>query len=277
MLFCFTTCILPPPLLLLLLIGASFADMPTNAELCKRIELLESAFEEKLNEVINKVTSAVRQRTTEEPCSEVADMRKQIEEFSRSLSFRNEMVEKLKDENNALKASNKALTSQNCALEKRLSEMEQYSRKNNVEIKGVPSTQGESCVAILQAIGDKIECPVSENELDVVHRVPSKANTPHIIARFCSRAKKAEFLSKARKARLQTRNLGIHETESRPIYVNEHLTPENKRLFAKALKLKKEHEWQFLWTNDCLIKARRTEDSKVLRIRDEADLQIFTN
>lgn len=251
--------------------------MRSNAELCARIELLESAFEEKLDEVVDKVASAVRERITKEPCSEEADMRKQIEEFSRSLSFMNEMVEKLKDENDALKATNKALTSRNSVLEKRLSEMEQYSRKNNVEIKGVPSTKGESCVAIVQAIGEKIECPVNESEFDIVHRVPSKADTPHIIARFCSRAKKAEFLSKARKARLQTKDLGIHAAESRPIYVNDHLTPENKRLFAKALKLKKENEWQFLWTDDCLIKARKTEDSKALRIREEADLRIFIN
>lgn len=251
--------------------------MPTNVELCKRVELLESAFEEKLNDVVGKVVLAVRERIADEACSVNADMKSEIEEFRRSLSFMNEMVEKLKKENDALKATNQSLTSRNSVLEKRLSEMEQYSRKNNVEIKGVPSTKGESCVAIVQAIGDKVECPVSESDLDVVHRVPSKADTPHIIVRFCSRAKKAEFLSKARKARLQTKDLGMHEAGSRAVYVNEHLTPENKRLFAKALKLKKENEWQFLWTDDCLIKARKTEDSKVLRIREEADLEIFTN
>lgn len=140
--------------------------------------------------------------------------RQQIEEFSRSLSFMNEMVEKLKDENDALKAANKALTSRNSVLEKRLSDMEQYSRKNNVEIKSVPSTKGESCVAIVQTIGNTIQCPVSESNLDIVHRIPSKANTPHIIARCCSRAKKAEFMSKARKARLQAKDLGIPGAKS---------------------------------------------------------------
>lgn len=239
--------------MLLLLIGAPIAVMPTNAELCKRIELLESAFEEKLNEVVDKVASAVRGRIAGDPCSEKAVVRQQIEEFSRSLSFMNGMVEKLKDENDALKAANKALTSRNSVLEKRLSDMEQYSRKNNVEIKSVPSTKGESCVAIVQTIGNTIQCPVSESNLDIVHRIPSKANTPHIIARFCSRAEQAELMSKARKARLQAKYLGITGAESHLIYINEHLTPQNKILFAKALTLKKENGWQFLWTDDCML------------------------
>ncbi|KAH9371896.1 hypothetical protein HPB48_021959 [Haemaphysalis longicornis] len=106
--------------------------MPTNAELCKRVELLESAFEEKFIDVVDKVASAVRERIVGEACSEDADMKTEIEEFRRSLSFMNEMVEKLKKENDALKATNQSLSSRNSALEKRLSEMEQYSRKNNV-------------------------------------------------------------------------------------------------------------------------------------------------
>ncbi|KAH9378530.1 hypothetical protein HPB48_011596 [Haemaphysalis longicornis] len=172
----------------------------------------------------------------------------------------NETVEKLKKANDTLKATNQSFSPRDSALEKGLSEMEQYSRKNNVEIKG-----------------DKIECPVSDSDLEVVHSVPSKADTPHIIVRFCSRPDKAEFLSKVRKARLQTKDLGIHEVDPRPIYVNEHLTPEKKRLFAKALKLKKENEWMFLWTDDCLITARKHEGSKVLRIPDDADIGVFTN
>ncbi|KAH9384757.1 hypothetical protein HPB48_026770 [Haemaphysalis longicornis] len=213
--------------------------MPTNAELCKRVELLGSAFDQKLNDVVDKVVPAVRERIAGEACSEDADIKTEIEEFHRSLSFMNELLEKLKKENDSLKATNQSLTSRNSIVEKRFSEMEQYSRKSNVEIKVVPSTKGESCVAIVKTIGGKTEFLVSESDLDIVHRVLSKADTPHIIVWFCSRANNAEFLSKARKACLQTKDLGIHEAKSRPVYVNEPLTPENKRLFAKALKLKK--------------------------------------
>ncbi|KAG0429435.1 hypothetical protein HPB47_023635 [Ixodes persulcatus] len=105
--------------------------------------------------------------------------------------------------------SNKALKNENEALRKRVAELEQYSRLNNVEIKGVPCTQGEDCVAVMAAIGEKVECPVSPTDLDIVHRVPTKNGQQNIIARFCSRDKKNEFVKKARKARLDTRALGF--------------------------------------------------------------------
>lgn len=107
--------------------------------------------------------------------------------------------------------------------------------------------------------------------------MPSTANSKTVIARFVSRTKKAEFIAKARKARLQTKDIRFHDAETKPVYINDHLTMENKQLFSKALALKKEHNWQFLWTADCLIKARKTEDSRVFRIRDETDLRVFTS
>lgn len=61
-----------------------------------------------------------------------------------------------------------------------------------------------------------------------------------------------------------------------PVIVNEHLTFDNKKLFSKALALKKEHQWQFLWTDNCRIKARKSEDSKVFGIGTESDLRVFT-
>lgn len=81
---------------------------------------------------------------------------------------------------------------------------------------------------------------------------------------------------RVRNARLQAKDVGMHEAESHPIYLKEHLMHENNRLFSKALKLKKENKWQFLWTAGCL-RARKTKDSKVLRIREEEDHETFTN
>ncbi|KAG0439187.1 hypothetical protein HPB47_016728, partial [Ixodes persulcatus] len=66
---------------------------------------------------------------------------------------------------------------------------------------------GEDCVAVMAAIGEKVECPVSPTDLDIVHRVPTKNGQQNIIALFCSRDKKNEFVKKARKARLDTRAL----------------------------------------------------------------------
>lgn len=218
--------------------------MPSNAELAKRLDALESILQGKLATVVQQVLAIVKSKIATEPETIVGNFKKDIEELQGSLAYLNETVEELKSENEKLKTANLALTARNVALEQKVSELEQYSRKNNVELKGVPCTQGEDCVAILQAVGSKIDCLVSRDDIDIAHRVPSGSNTKNLIARFTSRAKKAEFVSKARKARLQTRDIGFQGTESKPIYVNDHLTQENKKIFSKALSLKKENHWQ---------------------------------
>lgn len=240
--------------------------MPTNAELAKRIEELES--------LVAGLASKLEEKA--EKKGEVDELRESVDfmsgQFDDLLKGREELV----TSNKALVASNKELVAKNEALEKRLANIEQYSRLNNVEIKGVPVTKGENCLAILAAIGDAVDCPVSSGDLDIVHRVPTKGEGMNIIARFCSRDKKNDFARKARKARVITSQIGFSDQPHNPVYVNDHLTYENKKLFAQALALKKAHSWQFLWTDNCQIKARKMCDSKVFRISSEADLRIFT-
>lgn len=176
----------------------------------------------------------------------------------------------------SLIAENKALKAQNAVLSQKVGQMEQYSRINNVEIKGIPVTEGEDCTAIMQTMGATIDCELAPSDLDVVHRVATvKAGPKNLLARFCSRTKKAEFVSKARKAKLCLKDIRFPETADSPVYINDHLTPENKALFSQALSLKKANSWKFLWTDNCQIKARKTTESKVLRITCEADLSII--
>lgn len=213
--------------------------------------------------------------TNTELAREVDLLRREVEEMKNSLTMFNEICENMKQEQARLTSENKALKKENEHLSKRLGEAEQYSRVNNIEIKGVPCTKNEDCVAILKAIGDEIGCPVIDADIDVVHRVPAK-HDKNIIARFCSRTKKTDFVAKARKARLNTTALGFPQTQQKNVFVNEHLTPDNKRLFAQALARKKDHGWKFLWTSNCRIKARKDEDSRVHVINSANDLSVIS-
>lgn len=215
--------------------------MPSNAELAKSVEALQ----------------------------------KEVQEMQNSFTLFNELYETMKTQQETLVKENKELSRKNEQLTQRVCELEQYSRMNNVEIKGIPTSQGEDCVAVLQKIGEKVGCTITSTDIDVVHRVPAKRES-NIIARFCSRAKKAEFAAKAKKARLTTHCIGFSSNQDHPVYINDHLTPENKRLFAQALALKKEKKWQFLWVDNCRIKARKAPDSRVFRISKTSDLAIFT-
>lgn len=186
--------------------------------------------------------------TCAELAKEMQALRAEVATMKESLDMFNGLYEAVKKKNEDLAQENKTLKEENQKIVKRMSELDQYSWLNNAELKGIPSTQGEDCLAIVKSIGDKIGCPLNPSDIDTVHRVPAKNGT-NIIARFCSRDKKSDFTSKARKVRLTTRAVGFTQNDDSPVYVSDHLTPERKRLFAQALELKREKQWKYLWTD----------------------------
>lgn len=250
--------------------------MPTNSELAKRIEAIEAKLETESTQFTDDILGKVLLRLQSSGLDAV-ELKKQVENLEASVGLLNDIIEKLREEKLQLAADNKRLASENKALSERMAEQEQYSRMNNVEVRGVPCTQGEDCITVLQTIGTKIGCPLTVTDLDVAHRVPTKVqDKKNIIARFCSRAKKDEFVSKAHKAKLHLSDIGVKASVDSAVYVNEHLTPQNKALFSKALALKKQHKWQFLWISNCQIKARKAERTRVYRIASESDLAVIT-
>lgn len=243
--------------------------MPSNIELAKKIEHLESLLHDKLDNLVDDLVSKISKKLEEQGIGNLSAL-------AESVRFVGDQYDSMRASLDEMVQSNKALRAENDELSKKMADMEQYSRLNNVEIKGVPCTQGEDCAVLLKTIGQVIECPISSTDIDAVHRVASKTDDKSIIARFCSREKKNEFLRKARRARLRTSQIGLSGSNEKPVFVNEHLTIANKKLFSKALALKKEKKWRFLWTENCHIKARKSEDSKVFWINTESDLSIFS-
>lgn len=249
----------------------------TVTTLSAEFEDFKLKMENKLKELTEGLNAAKIVLTQNEP-GEVNELRKEIVEMKKSMNFMNTQFEAAKKENELLVANNKHLKESNDRLSARVAHLEQYSRLNNIEIRNVPVTKGENCTKILELIGEKIECPVTTDDVETVHRVPTRTpNQMNIIARFRSRDKRFDFVAKARKARLTSSALGLTVSKEFPIFVNEHLTQDNKALLAKCRELKKENNWMYVWTDNCVIKARKTTDSKVYRILSEANLNVFNN
>ncbi|KAH7949382.1 hypothetical protein HPB49_008939 [Dermacentor silvarum] len=184
---------------------------------------------------------------------DIAALRAELSSVKEAMSMINVLYESMKTQNESLTKENKSLKDENELLPKRLSALEQYSRLNNVEIKGVPATQGENCLAVVQAIRDRIGCPIVESDIDAVHRVPAKKDTNT----------------------RTTSAIGFAQSSNKPIFINDHLTPDNKRLFAQALELKRGKDWKYLWTDNCVIKGKKSDSSRVYRITGVMDLAII--
>lgn len=180
-------------------------------------------------------------------------------------------VQSLRKDHESLKRENNELRKELAAAKADIIELKQYSRQNNVEIKGMPLDPNEKLENTVQTLGSKLNIELHNSEIDIVHRVPSKdKEKPNIIVRFVSRSSRNKVLEAARKKRLTAIDFGF--TENTPIYVNEHLCVEKKVLLGKAIQLRKQCGWKFSWVKEGKILVRKTENSPVIHIAREADL-----
>lgn len=153
---------------------------------------------------------------------------------------------------------------------------EQWARRSNIEIYGVPERKNENLHSILQSIAEKAEISFNlSTDIDFVTRVaPKNSNnkiTKPIIVRFLSRWKKDDFLSIVRKRKLNCSDLGFNSNS--PVYVNDHLTSYNKSLLSSVKKIAKDKSYQYVWVKKCCIMVRRTDSSPVIHITSSNDLK----
>ena len=73
---------------------------------------------------------------------------------------------------------------------------------------------------------------------------------------------------------IDTVKMGL-SNEKKRVYVNEHLSKETKLLFSRANAIRKEKGWRFIWTDFGVIYLRRSDGSKVIKIKSEGDLDLL--
>ncbi|KAH9362837.1 hypothetical protein HPB48_015200 [Haemaphysalis longicornis] len=185
----------------------------------------------------------------------------------------------MKKENADLRASHEALALELATLKARVHEdslritaQDQYSRKKNLEIKGVPQNDKESLIEVLSKVGEAIGEPITEQDVEICHRVPVRndSSDPNIVVVFQRQQKRDAVIRKAQKARFNTEDLGF--ASKQPVYVNEHLCPKLKKLLGMTIAKKRELNWRFAWSIGGKVFARKTESSRAIQITCEADL-----
>lgn len=156
-------------------------------------------------------------------------------------------------------------------IHKQLNEIEQYLRVNNLEIVGLPEpNENESetemiveALNTLQFLQDEIRI----GDVDIAHPIPTKRrdNKRVSVIKFISRFTKFDILQ----AKKQDRNIKFR---NRDLFINEHLSPTNRALFARASEIKREQEYKFLWTKNGVPYMRQNETSEIFAITCDEDL-----
>lgn len=167
------------------------------------------------------------------------------------------VIEELRNENSLLK---KQLTD----LSLQIDDQDQYSRRNSVEIYGIPEAPNENTYEIVKNVGRALDKSITSEMIDVCHRLkkPTNQSSAGIIVRFVRRIDKDEFLFKRKvKRSLNAVDIGFNKGE--PIYVNQSLSANRKVVFAQARRIKREKGFAYLWVDKVgNIKLRKKEGDK---------------
>lgn len=201
----------------------------------------------------------------------------QYEDLRQLLNTTTLELKNVKDENKTLRDNLCSLDARVKILEDENVKQQQWVRLQNVEIIGVPENKDEDTVAIVKKISEKIGVRIEPSDVEFAHRVQprravSAVRARPIIVRLRQRALKDQFIAAARKHRyLSNHDVGIGG-ESNKIFINEHLTKDNKMLLTNCKQKAKELNYKFIWTKNCRIFIRKNESSPPIPILSIQDL-----
>ena len=157
--------------------------------------------------------------------------------------------------------------------------LEQYTRKNSLEIHGIPEEIYTSTEDVIIKLGEQLQVPISPEDMDISHKLYSGKNNPKsIIMKFVSHKKKSQLYKK----RTELKEISLADifpgfsmaviAKSRGIFINENLTPYRKYIMKKANELKKDRMIQSVWTLDSKIFVKTSPEGSPIRIYCEDDL-----
>jgi hypothetical protein len=162
-----------------------------------------------------------------------------------------------------------------CLLSKRREiTKDQWSRLNNIEIKGVPVKKNENLFDIVGRLGNVINYKVSKAQINYVSRIPTHNNKDKsIVVSFLNRYVKEDFVASARIIKsISPVDVGFTEERHQRIFVNDHLSPDYKKLLTKCKQLAKERSYQYVWVKFSKIHVRKSDTSHIVIINSEQDL-----
>lgn len=196
------------------------------------------------------------------------------EQLSSAIIKINETLSSLSSRVNDLNERDREKTTQITEIDQRINKLEQIAICKNIEINNVCDTNIESEI-VIKKIAASVGTELCDADISSAYRI--KRNNK-IIVEFSSLAKKRQLMSKINRRRVDANVLS--ENTSNPansfIYVNDELTPRNRRLLWMSKTKAKECGWKFVWVRNGVIYARKNENSSAIVIINATDIETIT-
>lgn len=147
----------------------------------------------------------------------------------------------------------------------------EYSRRNNLEIHGIPYVKGENVYHIVEELGKILEVELDDSFIDAAHRLRTKSTIkpPPIIVRLVNRWKKEDIMKARMKKVITAEELGYKNSPLR-VFINENLSP-NKRYLAMLTRRYFNGKGCSTWTNNGTIMVARKVPKEARKQMDKED------
>ena len=149
-------------------------------------------------------------------------------------------------------------------LEKYVSEIDQYSRRNNVEFRNIPENIGITNIEkhIIKVLGS-IGVVVQSYDIVAVHCLGKSTVNKNrsVIVRFLNRKHIYSCLKNSKKLSTPP------NASMKKIFITENLCPSNKNLFNYLYKLKKDSKIKSVWSFDGIVYFKLSDDTSECPIR----------
>lgn len=167
---------------------------------------------------------------------------------------------------------------ENARLRKLVNDNKQHDQNKNIKIHNYPETKDESTDEIIKKVAMAIGVKLEDGALLNSHRMGGKAEQgkppPIIIAAFNSSRVADSFIYNKKKRELKMRQIDQQaRTPEQQIYINANLTKSNRDLYIKTKAKCKAVKYERFWQSKGRIKCRKLENSSVISINTEEDLQ----
>lgn len=176
----------------------------------------------------------------------------------------------------SLTSQNRLLVDQVNILEHKVAEFEQRSRIKNVEIIGLTGKTDDENESQALELFESMGVPMDAMDIEACHVVPTRRRDKRapVIVAFANRKWKGRVLAKKRE--LFQKNKDVPAADR--VYVNEHLSPVNKRIYQSCLSVKTkqgcnepQRVYKYVWTKQGTTFLRKeAEGAKAIRVESIA-------
>ena len=186
------------------------------------------------------------------------------------LSRWNKLTKCLQDENALLRSRCSKLENKVVSLELSVNQVEQYGRRNNIVISGIPHDVADDHLEdAVTSIMEDVDVIVQNGDIEVCHRIgksDQKTSSKKTIVRFINHKYCKKALVNRKNLININRKMKYNFSWNNKIFINKHLTHANEPIAFYGRKLKRNSKIHSCFTRDGIDFIKKTEKMKAFNV-----------